>query len=205
MWTRCCGYRPYLQQMTICRSFQAMCGLCLKIVLVHTWHTYDVIFNAVKKIPTVLIICSVLNCTPVSSRLVFVCFFCVFRSKERGQHLPHVEAPPHCGAAGDVQLRWDALHGFWIVRIPFNMTKPTHHTSPHQKAHTTNIRVKENDDTWRRCGAGEICGIYRRVRMRWYQERGHTARREGNRREERQHLEDGCSNSRMERKCTLRW
>ena len=57
---------------------------------------------------------------------------CVFRSEEGGQHLPHAEASPHCGAAGDIQLRWNALHGFRIVsfslaRIPHSMIE---HTSP---------------------------------------------------------------------------
>ncbi len=42
---------------------------------------------------------------------------CVYRSEEGGQHLPHAEAPPHCGAAGDVQFRRDALHGFRVVSL----------------------------------------------------------------------------------------
>lgn len=33
------------------------------------------------------------------------------RSEAGGQHLPHAQAPPHRGAAGDLQLRRHALHG----------------------------------------------------------------------------------------------
>lgn len=36
----------------------------------------------------------------------------LFRRPEAGgDHLPHAETPPHCGATRDVQLRGDAVHG----------------------------------------------------------------------------------------------
>lgn len=66
---------------------------------------------------------------------------CVSRSEEGGQHLPHAETPPHCGAAGDVQLGWDALHGFRVVSlslagIPRNMTKHAPRVRNLTPAHT---------------------------------------------------------------------
>lgn len=54
----------------------------------------------------------------VSARACVCVYLCAFRSEEGGEHLSHAEAPPHCRAAGDVQLGRDALHGVRVVSSP---------------------------------------------------------------------------------------
>lgn len=50
--------------------------------------------------------------------LIDVCFN--YRSEKRGHDMSHAEAPAYRRAAGDLQLRGNVVHGFWVVSFFFH-------------------------------------------------------------------------------------
>lgn len=60
-----------------------------------------------------------------SSLLIWVqnvfAIFVLWRIEAWSEHLSHVKASSHSGVAGDIQQRWIALHGLWIVSDQFSL------------------------------------------------------------------------------------